>query len=741
MSTFEWLAEKAGSALQSIGEAGASLLQSGLSLADATRAAGADDDDSGPKTNDDASEALARAAENALETERPQTAKAAGALNSGALDSAKSTVQAVLNIAEQFSKLDATKIFASTSPPGGLLAAGTLLINSEAESTDVTWESHDKKLRVDTVSDTSALADDFAKLFRTVDSPQCKEKVHALECSNIFSQARPGDNAERLPEAHAPGNQGEKGEKGENTKAEIVSAEAIQALFHRESTSNSGVHTTIDGAPGSIRVQTTDSTGKPITKVEKTKDGTTVIHGSETATREGEQTVLQGKDYRVVVRNGIRHVLLDDDRELVRDGNGAKIIDRRTGSEIQISQNQLRTALTTGHALVLAQEKDDLETLTEQLRSKLKPGETTIIVMTGVGTRTIFHEGTIMDVRPDHMTRIQTPDGHVFLMDGRGNMFLQTDGCNVPLDRNNLPKFIQFRNNKFYVGQFEIDPESVQVVADQITVNGASGVQTLRGRGRTATITTNNNGTADVHDSDNHIHNHGDNGKIVISNTNTPSASMVVDLSNQSVETEKILDTVDSTVIKETRTAVDSRGTVNFDGGRGPILYHDGSVRVDANTFIGADLSVRSGNFCASAEAKAASVAGDSGARAAGVYGKAMNGTVRWTDVADLNDALGNVMALISSVPPTSAAYARLMASYKELVTAISVAAPKAELAETALEKGITDSATIKQLDETPLPRISYRVHETNDYNRDNPVQFQKNGYWITISTTWKAAK
>lgn len=734
MSSFEWLAEKASSALQSIGEAGASLVQSGLLLASdaALKTAGSDEDESEPKTSDDASEALARAAETAEAAEKPPSPKTSGTLNTGALDSAKNTVQAVLSIAEQFSKLDPTKVVSSTSPLGGLLSAGTILINNAAKSSDVTWQSNDKKLRVDTISDTSAVADDFAKLFRTVDSQQCKAKVHTLECSNIFSEVKPGDDAEKLPAALRADDHGE---KGESAKAEMVSAEAIQALFHHESTSGAGVNTSIDGAPGRIRVQTTDSTGKPITEVEKDSERTRVTHGSETATREGEQTVLKGKDYRVVVRNGIRHVFLDDDRELVRDGNGAKIIDRRTGSEIQISQNQLHTTLSTGHALVLAQEKDDLEVLTEQAKAKLKPGETTIIVMPGVGTRTIFHEGTVMDVRPDRMTRIQTPDGHVFLMDGQGNMFLQADGCNVPLDRNNLPQFIQFRNNKFYVGQFEIDPQAVQVVADQITVNGASGVQTLRGRGRTATIAANSNGTADIQDSANHIHNHGDNGKIVISNTNNPSGSTVIDLANQSVETEKILDKAESTVIKETGTTVDSRGTVNFEGGRGPVLYHDGSVRVDANTFIGADLSVRNGNFSASAEAKAASVAGDSGARAAGVYGKAMNGTVRWTDVADLNDALGNVMALISSVPPTSAAYARLMASYKELVTAISVAAPKAKVAETALEKGITDNAVIKQLDDASSIKPSDRGTEANEAptNRPGPVQFHKNGYWLKI--------
>lgn len=722
MSSFDWLANKATDALSAISEVGASLFNAGLtSQRESLVATDTTSDETEPE--DDASEALARAAEKAVLQEKSGEKRGHTTLNSGAVDTAKNTVQAVLHIAEQFSKLDDKALLSAATPLGGILAAGKMLVNTEkGKLSDITWKSNDNKLRVDKISDTSELADDFAKLWTSIDSPTCKSKTHALDCGNIFSEVKQSGALEKLPTATAKGSAESAAEKGDSVKTGTVSSEAMEALFHHENTSATGVKTTIDGKPGQVRVQTTDASGNPITTVDKSADKTEVKHGSESATRQNGETVFKGKDFRVVVRNGVRHVVLDDGRELVRDGDGAKVIDHRNDSTYTITRNQVRATLSTGQPLVFAQEKDDLEALTREMRSKLQEGQTALIVMTGIGARTIFHDGTVMDIRPDRTTRIRTPDGHIFVMDKDGKLYLQHDGCNTLLDRNNLPAQIQWRDGKFHIGRCEIDPLTLRIIAQQVTVDGATGVQTFQGPRGSSTVRTNSDGTADVADEDNSYHNHGEGEKVVISSTTAPSLGMTIDLATETIETAQIRDTRERTEVKETNTTIDSLGTVNFNGGRGPTLNHDGSVRVDDRTFIGADMSVRSGTWSGSAavEARASSVAGEAGARAAGVYGKASSGAVRWTDVADLNDALGTVMGLISSVPPHSPSFARLMASYKELVGAINFATPKAQASESAEQKGITDGTLIKDFNEGRLT--------------EDALKLEKRGYWLQIT-------
>lgn len=714
MSSLDWISTNG---LKALAQAGASFLQ----MAEQAKSSEHCDEEAEAENA-----GLALEAETDEQPAKEGTKPASKPIDQNAVNSAKSTVSAVMAIADVILKLEDLKTLSTFSLSD---VFGDALKVDKPKEGDVGVVSADNKLRVARVNDTNRFGDDFAKGFESFDRFSGK-----LEVTNIFEDA----GEARLPAASPSPKPGHR-DVTKECAAGVVSKGAIEALEKDISYTNErGERTTITGEQGKVRIVTTDSSGKVISEVSKTSEQTDVTYLGETARRTADGAIeFKAQGFRVLVKDGIRRVFIDDHRELIRHGGTAIIRDHKGAQpkDFLIEAGQLQSVLDSGIPLTLCHKHDDLEILTREVQKKLKQDEMAILVIKDAGVRTIFGSGVIMDVRPDHTARIRTKDGTVFIMDKDGRIFLEQDGSSSPLDHNNLPKNITYDHatGKFKLGDVELNPAQVSIIAQQLKIDLGNGRSTYTGtNGRKTTVHNRTDGSTEVQDGDTVIDNQGE--KVKVKSRSTPDSEILIDLVKNEIETKDFIDRKDGLTVKETGTEINDK-SVNFGGGRGPTLYNDGSVRVDDRTTVSASGSVHSE---ASAEGKASSAANDGAAKAANVYGKALGGTVRTSDVAALSGALGDVVGLMGTVLPGSVAYARLMVSYNQICSAINFATPKAHAAEVAISKGVTDETSIKHVQDNLLGATAEQAVEREQLEQKSPnsaVEFVPKGYWLEIKT------
>ncbi len=730
MSSCDWFSTAG--ALRAIGEAGASLIQAASDAAKKISES--------TESTENANEALSADAQKA-EEEKAAVAKAAKPaakpLDEGAVVTAKNTVSAVMTIAEAVANLDEYKALSSAAVSLTGLFGGSLLVEKgQNKLSELSLVTSDRKLRVEKINDTAKLGDEFSRLFQNYDKQAGNRTGSLLEVSNIYDELRAGEA--KLPQATQSKPVQKDAAVPPEACAARVTQDAAKALEgNYEYIDSRGHKTVVSGEQGNVRVVTTDAEGKVITEISKSSDQTDVIHNGEHGVRKPDGSIeFTGNGFRMVIKDGRRQIFLNDGRELIRDGAGAQIRDNRTGQHFDLSEHQFKSACLSGLLLTIARQEDDLEKLTREILRDLKPDQAAMLVIKGHGSRTIFGDGTIMDVRPDRTARITTSDGHVFIMDKDGRFLYElADGKTAPLDRDNLPPHIKYKDGRFRIGDMELDPTEMRVIAQRMSVKLSTGESTYTGHNGVQTIVqTRLDGSTQVQDGDTVIDNSGENGKVSVKSLTNPEHDLLLDLTTHTIETKLFTDTPESLTVKATGTVIRPSGVIEFGGG--PVLFADGSVKVDDRTFIGADCSVRSD---CGAEGKASSVANDGAAKAAGVYGKALSGIVRSADVAALSGALGDVVGLIGTVLPGSTAYARLMVSYSQICSAINFATPKAHAAELAISKGIGDETSLKHVEDNTLsasPEQAAEMEERTLHHGDQAiVEFVPRGYWLEVKT------
>lgn len=486
--------------------------------------------------------------------------------------------------------------------------------------------------------------------------------------------------------------------------------------------------TEITALPGHVHIEKRDGEGKLETVVDKTSGKTIVLHGKETVSIENGKEVVKGDGYTVSWdAEGKRHIVQDNGLEVIRKGNEVQVLDMTVKPNL----------MTNGH-VGFTNNQDNLPALTEEIRSKLGQGEAYMLAIKGGGIRTIFQSGGTFDVK-QNLARMETKDHQVFQLEMKNNqIYLRQDGQLYALNDERIAKVVTAEDGKYKIGGLVIDPKMLCVESEnrvhihnnptdaaapadtptrpQIQLDFLKGLNVLvdqSGHNWNASIHPDNSSTISDEKKTTSYENNNNDNKVVIT---TPAAKdapdqaaikTTVDIGTTTVETTKVLDTPEQTTIKNTDTLIKDDKTVQFKDG--PTVNPDGSVRVDKNTFVDKDNKVTSHGWESSAaqgqsssvtQATAQNVAMNINGKANSMFSKANSGVVRWTEVAVLNSALGDVLSLMGVVPADSSAYAILMNSYGLLLEAISVATPKAQATEMALDKGITTPSLIKAASE-----------------------------------------
>jgi hypothetical protein len=614
-----------------------------------------------------------------------------------------------------------------SNPVAVSIGAGVSLGQHLVKVAENVYESADKHLKVSKVVGETAekIKDEYSKLFddSTPTSSSKPADTPAMTLTNLeFSNPFTGEVARvssvddsNLPKdlKHWLFNENEKPSDGSFS----------DSLF--SFTNDKNQKTEITALPGHVRVEKRDENGNVKTIVDKSTGKTMVLQGNESVTIENGKEVVKGDGYTVSWdEQGRRHIMLDNNKELIRDGNSVKIIDK-TGAANLTLQNHV---LDSNHQFGFTDKPSEIERITKEKQAELKAGDVYILAIPGSGTRAIFKDATF-DVR-DNIARLETNDHQVFQLEMKDNqVFLRRDGQLLPINDEQLKTLIKAEDGKFKIGNLLIDPEKLKVLAPGCHREGGDScspyeldlrnwhqhVRRPDGHDIGVAVKPGTNETT-VTDGNTTYQNNNHDSVVAVTTTpatdatagGTPAQPSVikVDLDKQTIDTPKLIDTPDKTVIKDTNTVIEKDHTVKFDDG--PTVNPDGSVRVDKDTFIDKDLTVHSKNWESSAArdngivstAAAQGIAVNISNKANSVFGMARSGKVRWTEVAALNSALGDVLRVMGAIPADHPAYSLLVNSYGLLVEAINVATPKAQVTESAIQKGINDPSAIKALEQ-----------------------------------------
>jgi len=634
-----------------------------------------------------------------------------------------------------------------SSPLAAIYQAGKTLGSELVKVAENVYETSDKsiKLTVEKVAGTAAdeLKKEYNKLFDD-DSSSTKPAPAKIEFNNIFDAVKPKDqpavsrvsdtdDTSKLPQdmMHWFYDKNEKAPGSDN-------------LF---STVNSKMEKTdISAEPGHVHIEKRDSSGKVETIVDKSDGRTMVLHGNESVVIENGKEVVKGDGYTVSWdEQGKRHISLASGSEVIRDGEHVKITDK-LGGALDIQKH----LMTIAGNFAFIDSPDHLKELTEQKRQGLHEGQVAVIAIKDAGVRTIFADGSTFDVQNDH-ARLETADHKVFQFELKDNkLFLRKDKQLVPFDEKDC-SLVKAENGKFKIGKLVIDPVALCVdtvstpdktkptsAADKSKpilelmhldlINNLVLLRDSSGKDWTAKVDKDNSTVlTDVSENKTYQNNSHDSTVTVTTPTTkidplSPDAPkpevLKIDLATTNLDlNDKIVDTPQDTTIKDTHTVIDNDRTVHLGGEDGPTVHPDGSVRVDRETSVDADMTVHSGDWTSSAaksssssssssnsnsnsDGNAQTAAASASSRASSVSGVAKGGIVRWSQVAQLNSALGDVLSLMGTIPTDSQAYALLIASYGQLVDAINEATPKAEATENAMQKGINSPDAIKAIED-----------------------------------------
>ncbi|MBX9723271.1 MAG: hypothetical protein K2X81_17845 [Candidatus Obscuribacterales bacterium] len=483
-----------------------------------------------------------------------------------------------------------------------------------------------------------------------------------------------------------------------------------------------GGKTEINNQPGHVHLEQRDENGNVRTIVDKTKDRLVVLKDKESVIKEGDKTVVKGPDYTVSWDDqGNRHIEWGN-QEIIRNkiDNTIQVIDKNAGPKIASHDGQV----TVGDNVAFVSNTiKDLNALTADALKTLQKGEdgqVYMIAIPGGGTRTIAKDGTTLDVL-ENKARLTTPDQKVIQLETKDDkLFIRQGDKLVPLDKEH---FEEAGGKK--IGTFELDPATLRLRTQNYFLDILKNHQQLIDRqGQTIDAFLRPDNCATVKIGNTTVENAPDSNKVVISkapdlkpgdSTNDKSVQpvkIVIDQDTNKVEikdnkTDKLLltDTPKNTTIADTNTVIDADRTVHIGN---TVVRPDGAVQVDKHTFIDKDMHISSTAADISTshapntatQASAQSVAANISGKAMSISGMAKAGVVKWTEVAALNTALGDVLGLMGSMPVGSQAYAMLQESYNLLVNAINVATPKALATEDANSRGITAPSAVKAMEE-----------------------------------------
>lgn len=471
---------------------------------------------------------------------------------------------------------------------------------------------------------------------------------------------------------------------------------AQQTKDAKEFTNAAGEQVTVTAREGEIAYTATKD-GKVVTRASQTAEQSTITHKGETATLDRQTGVLNFTSEQVKILQTAERaeVNIEGGRRAVRENGEIKIYDSKGNclqtlkpNEIKIGTGDIQV-FTNGTdlnakadqqqasqaqeidpeiKLLLTPDGDALATLKDGSRIHIRKQGDALILLQNGGKLIVEASGRVLKATDKGFVPVSTEDGAegpnavntggVQVKDGQ----IQFEGGSIRLDQDIM---IQFRNKFQQLRQVNLGRKAGQQPQAEQAVRVETPEQTVVAQENKMT-------TSDAE-----------------GNTfTTDIAKGSVDMPEVSVAQDEIR------VKHEDRedTIIKSNNQVSFEGGKGPELREDGSMKLDEQTETDAEGNVRSGGWQASSysgsaasleagklDARAMNAAMSAKDSAQSVYAKALSGRVTMSDIGELNGSLGSVTAMINMLAAAGRTdlIPQLQNSCSAIIEAINFATPR----------------------------------------------------------------
>lgn len=434
--------------------------------------------------------------------------------------------------------------------------------------------------------------------------------------------------------------------------------------------------------------------GHVVTLGTQTAERSTLMHQGETATLETKVGKLSftSEQVQVLQQNGNAEVKLQDGRRVIRKDDVLQLFDN-SGHLLQEVQANL---IKIGNDIKMYGRGTNLEAKADETTAEQQNSQTINVLATTDGEAlAMLPDGSRIQLRKDGNAIMKLSNGQVVLVEGSGKVLILKDGSFEEISGEKAEEMtakvtdgrmqlqngqINFQGGKVNLREREIEYQNgshqMRHVKVQRHDNRAVGIRVQTPEQVVETNEQTN----------------------VVKTTDTAGNTSTTDITKGNIETAHVNVTQEQINVKHTDgtpdTVIKSNNDVQMRGDKNKELHHDGSLKLDEQTETDAAGNVRSGSWHASAggafggpmeasiqfQGKAIAVSMTAQDTAAAIRDRALRGQATYSDVAALNNDLGNVTALINQLAALGCTeyIPQLQNSCSALIETLNIAVPTA---------------------------------------------------------------
>lgn len=488
-------------------------------------------------------------------------------------------------------------------------------------------------------------------------------------------------------------------------------ASATKGAQSHEYANSNGEKVNVSTENGAVNFQSSKD-GKVVTQATQTEKNSVLSHNGETANLDRSTNTLSvtSEEMSLLQQPGNREITTKSGLHLVEKGDEIKVY----GVDGRFERALTKDSVRIGSAVTMFAAGTDLNAVASQADNS---GRITVMTANDGSLLASLPGGTKIEVRQDHTALIKLADGNVVLYKADGKTSIFKDGKFVEQEASELGEVAQASARALQQVRLHLSGGKVQFKGGEINLhdrkmewndeNDEHSSVELGSPAQGVTVKTKEQ-TA-----------HGTGA--VVTAEGKAEKPMTMNIEKHCIDTDEFH--LDS---KETRihhfggkkdTIIGVNNSVKFDGGDGPVLNPNGSMKLDQQTFVDANGHVSSGGWSASAgtsgkqsgtsvDSSIATTSSNAAAAALSVYSRAASGVVTMSDIGMLNQNLSDISSVLSQLMAQGRGdlMGELQNASAALVEAINFATPKVQAAQTAMDLGITSPFLIKQIEEGRSP-------------------------------------
>jgi hypothetical protein len=490
--------------------------------------------------------------------------------------------------------------------------------------------------------------------------------------------------------------------------------DATTAVKSHDYTNASGEQVTVRAGNGEIYYGAKKN-GETVTEARQTATETTIRHHGATATlntAEGELR-FSNRDLSLLQKNGFAEITIGN-HKITKEADGKIHVFGSNGQELQTVELGALVIERGIHLLrrgTNLREQAENTPLPSAVSDPSKPAVNVFMTTTGDMLAQLPDGSTLQRRQEDGNVLLRLAGGKVIMVEGdtkqllilRDGKFEKLEAGSPEAEQTHAAMAdggvrLEGSDLRFNGGHLNLDSKQMTVQGPDNHQQRIDLSQTTPSAADSKVTVTTDSQTVEA------------NGTNQVRTTDTDGNKSTTNLDTGSVTTPQVTVTPENIIAKQDDGAdvvINRLNEVKFDGGKGPTLHRDGSMKLDEQTSTDNKGNVHSGDWHASMgsysgdravaatratlESNANTAVATAKTNAGTVYSKALSGIVTFSDISALQADLGNVNALINQLAAAglTGLIAELQNSAASIIETINFATPKAEAHKAATERGV----------------------------------------------------